>query len=133
MIREIGPILAMKVRKSISAALPIKIFGGSPTRVAMPPISDARISAMRKGTGLTLRLEATNNVTGATSTTMVTLSRNAEVTAVTKERITNMRKGSPFPNRTAWSAIHWKRPVSFRTLAIIIMAARRKITFQSTA
>jgi len=30
-------------------------LGGSPIRVAMPPILEARISAMRKGTGLTDR------------------------------------------------------------------------------
>ncbi|TVX97562.1 hypothetical protein FPZ49_35025 [Paenibacillus cremeus] len=41
----------MKV--SSLTALPIMIFGGSPMRVAVPPIFEAKICVIRKGTGLT--------------------------------------------------------------------------------
>ena len=61
---------------------------------------------MRKGIGLSLRLAATNKTTGVANTTMVTLSKSADETAITTERITRMRKGSPCPNLTAWIAIH---------------------------
>jgi hypothetical protein len=44
-----GPRWMRKSRKDRSVALPIRILGGSPMRVAVPPIFDARISAMRNG------------------------------------------------------------------------------------
>ena len=37
--------------KSSPAAEPIRMFGGSPMSVAVPPTLDARISEIRKGTG----------------------------------------------------------------------------------
>ena len=59
-------------RQELPRTLPINILGGSPTRVAIPPILEARISAIKNGTGLTRSVEATNKVTGAIKTTMVT-------------------------------------------------------------
>ncbi len=91
----------MNVRKSMSAALPMRMLGGSPINVAAPPMLEARIWATRKGIGLTFRLAATKSVIGATNTTMVTLSNNPELKAVTKERMIKIRKGLPRPNRTA--------------------------------
>ena len=38
--------------KSSPAALPIMMLGGSPMRVAVPPMFEARISPIRSGTGL---------------------------------------------------------------------------------
>jgi hypothetical protein len=61
------------------------------------------------------------------------LFKNAELTAVTTDRITRIRNGRPPPSRTALPAVHWNRPVSRMTLAIAIMPINRKMTFQSTA
>ena len=99
-ISAIGVKLAAKVTKSIPAALPINMFGGSPTRVAVPPMFDARMIAIRNGIGLILRLAAINRVTGAIKITMVTLSSIAEVTAVTITKIIMIRYGLPLPNCT---------------------------------
>jgi hypothetical protein len=53
------------------------MFGGSPTRVAVPPMLLASTSAMRNGTGLTPSRSHTSKVTGAMSSTVVTLSSAA--------------------------------------------------------
>ena len=63
----------------------IMMFGGSPISVAVPPTLDARASAIRNGTGSTSSSSAISSVTGARSSTVVTLSRNAEATAVAGE------------------------------------------------
>lgn len=57
-------------------------FGGSPIRVAVPPMFEASASAIRNGTGRTPIRSQTSKVTGATSRTMVTLSSPADATAV---------------------------------------------------
>src|SRR5688572_21963129 len=71
------------------------MLGGSPTRVAAPPMLEAIASAIRNGTTGTPRRSHTRNVTGATSSTVVTLSSAAEATAVTRTRITMTRNGLP--------------------------------------
>jgi len=128
-----GPIWTMNVVKSIPAALPIRMFGGSPMRVAVPPMLQASISAMRNGSGFSRSCSVTKRVTGTTSTTIVTLSRKAELSAVTTQRTRRIRTGRPRPSRTAWTASHWKSPVSRRMLAMTIIPTSRKMTFQSMA
>ena len=83
--------MAANVTKSMPAALPISILGGSPIRVAVPPMLEARIKAMRKGSGLIPSLAVIKRVTGAINITMVTLSSSAEVTAVTSTKMTRIR------------------------------------------
>ena len=76
---------AMCTRKSVnvrSARLPMMMFGGSPTRVEAPPMLDASTSATRNGTGLSLQPVADEQVTGAMSSTVVTLSSSADAPAV---------------------------------------------------
>ena len=83
-------------RKSVnesSSADPMRMFGGSPISVAVPPILDAKILISRYGYGLTSSLLAICIVTGTTSSTVVTLSRNAENTAVTKPMTIKMPSG----------------------------------------
>ena len=70
----IGPTWIRKLRKSIPAALPIMMLGGSPTRVAVPPIFESMASAIRKGMGLSNSMRAINTVSGAKINTVVTLS-----------------------------------------------------------
>ncbi len=58
------------------------MFGGSPMRVAVPPMFDAKIWLMRYGNGETFSVRAIDRVTGVSRTTVVTLSRTAESSAV---------------------------------------------------
>jgi hypothetical protein len=57
------------------------MFGGSPMRVAVPPMFDARTCEIRKGTGVVSSRWAMKKMTGVKRTTVVTLSRNALITA----------------------------------------------------
>ena len=63
------------------------MLGGSPIRVAVPPILEARISGMSKASGEIPRDRAISMDTGVNSSIVVTLSRNAEATAVKLIRI----------------------------------------------
>ena len=107
------------------------MFGGSPTRVAVPPMLDARTSAIRNGTGGTPSRSQTSNVTGATSSTVVTLSSAAEATAVTTTRMTMTGNGRPRAFLAAQIARYSNRPVRFSTATISIIPSSRKMTFQS--
>jgi hypothetical protein len=62
------------------------IFGGSPMSVAVPPKFDASISGKRNTNGDTPRMMEISMVTGVNKSMVVTLSRNALVTAVTTQR-----------------------------------------------
>ena len=58
------------------------MFGGSPISVAAPPMFEAIASAIRNGTGGMPSRSQTSSVTGAISSTVVTLSSSADATAV---------------------------------------------------
>ncbi len=88
-----GARLTRKSSKPSPAAEPMRMLGGSPMRVAVPPMFEARISEIRYGTGETPRRCATERMTGVIRTTVVTLSRNAERTAVTVARMSSSRIG----------------------------------------
>ena len=75
MITTTGPVLTMKSAKLRPAALPIMMLGGSPMRVAVPPMLEAMIWESRKGTGLTSRIWVMAMVIGPISSTVVTLSK----------------------------------------------------------
>ena len=108
------------------------MLGGSPMRVAVPPMFDAMTCEMRNGTGDVPRRCATKNVIGVSNTTVVTLSRKALTTAVITLVNRRRRYGWPSARRTASTAIHWKMPVFAITFAMIIIPASRKITLKST-
>ncbi len=113
------------------ARLAMMMFGGSPTSVAVPPMLDARASAMRNGTTGTPRRRQTTNVTGATSSTVVTLSSSADATAVTSTSITMTGNGLPFARLAAQIARYSNTPVRCSTATMSIIPASRKMTFQS--
>ena len=71
---------------SSRTALPIMMFGGSPMSVAVPPMFDAMICVKRYGIGSSRRMLVMLNVTGTMRSTVVTLSRNAENSAVMRQR-----------------------------------------------
>ena len=82
-------------RKSLKVSpdrLAMMMLGGSPIRVAAPPMLDASTSAIRNGNGETPSRSQTSKVTGAISSTVVTLSRNADATAVISTSSTITRK-----------------------------------------
>ena len=121
-------------RKSLNdkpARLAMMMLGGSPTRVAAPPMLEAKTSASRKGTGLIARRSQTRSVTGAISNTVVTLSRRAEAPAVIKASRIITRSADPFARLDAQMAMYSKTPVCRRTPTITIIPSSRKITFQS--
>ena len=83
----IGARCSMNMTKVSSlTALPIMMFGGSPMRVAVPPMFEAMICVRRYGIGSSFRIFVMLNVTGTMSSTVVTLSRKAENTAVITQR-----------------------------------------------
>ncbi|GFK96138.1 hypothetical protein NNJEOMEG_04018 [Fundidesulfovibrio magnetotacticus] len=73
-----------------------------------------------------------SSVTGASSSTVVTLSSSAEATAVTMEKMTMTRKGSPLATLALLMATYWNTPVLVMMFTMTIMEMSRKMTFQST-
>ena len=63
------------------------MFGGSPIRVAVPPMFEEITSITISGIGSMSRASASRKVTGTTSRIVVRLSRNAESTAVVPARL----------------------------------------------
>jgi hypothetical protein len=117
--------------KSSWAREPMMMFGGSPISVAVPPMFEASTSAIRYGLGSISSSFAISSVTGVNSSTVVTLSRNAEATAVSAISITMMRNGLPSASFAQRTAAHSNTPVVDRTWTSTIIPINRKITFQS--
>ena len=128
----IGSRLTTKSLNVSPARLAMMMFGGSPMSVAVPPMLEAKTSASRKGTGGTPRRWQTSSVTGATSSTVVTLSSTAEATAVITMRVTITRNGRARARFTAQMARYSNTPVRCMTPTMIIMPRSRKTTSQST-
>ena len=76
-------------------AEPIMMFGGSPIIVAAPPIFENKTSEMRIGIGFKSSTCAILMVTGVKRSIVVTLSKNAERTAVTEHKMTTRVQISP--------------------------------------
>lgn len=86
---------------------------------------------MRNGATGTANRSQTVKVTGATSSTVVTLSSPAEMNAVTSTRTTSTRNGRPRARRIAQIARYSNAPVCFTTATISIIPSSRTMTFQS--
>ena len=128
MIATAGARLIRKSEKPSFEREAMIRFGGSPIRVAVPPMLDARASTMRKGTGSRSSSSAMSRVTGAKSSTVVTLSNRAENTAVKTRKITMMGKGRPLASFASRTADHSKAPLRPKMLTMIIMEMSRKMT-----
>src|SRR5512135_3680948 len=74
---------------------PMRMLGGSPIRVAVPPTFDAKTSGISRVKGLIFKVTAISMVTGISSSMVVTLSKKAEVTAVTTCRMSDKIKMLP--------------------------------------
>ena len=113
------------------ARLAMMMLGGSPTSVDAPPMLEANTSAIRNGTGLIASRSHTSSVTGAISRTVVTLSSNADATAVTRTSRIMIRSGEPFARLADQIAMYSKTPVWRSTPTMIIIPNSRKMTSQS--
>ena len=133
-IRTMTTMGAMCTRKSLKvspARLAMMMLGGSPTSVDAPPMFDANTSAIRNGTGLIASRSHTSSVTGAISSTVVTLSSRADANAVTRTSRIMIRSGEPLARLAAQIAMYSKTPVCRSTPTMIIIPNSRKMTFQS--
>ena len=89
---------ARLTRKSVnvrSVAPAIRMFGGSPISVAVPPIFDAMISISTSGIGSMSSASASRNVIGTINRTVVRLSKNADSTAVDSASEMTIASGRP--------------------------------------
>ena len=73
----------------------------------------------------------TSRVTGAISSTVVTLSRNADASAVIRTSSSITRNGEPFARLAAQMATYSNTPVRRSTETMIIIPSSRKMTSQS--
>ena len=127
----------MWTRKSLNArsalaGLAMMMLGGSPTRVAAPPMLEAKTSAIRYGAARRPSRSQTRNVTGAISSTVVTLSSSADAKAVSSTSSTISTYGRPRLRLAAQMATYSKTPVWRSTETITIIPNSRKMTFHST-
>ena len=126
-----GAMLTRKSLKVRPARLPMMMFGGSPIRVAAPPMLDASTSAIRNGCAAMSRRSQITSVTGATSMMMVTLSSTGDAIPVININITISRKGLPRDRFAAQIARKSNSPVCLMIPTITIIPSSRKMTFQS--
>ena len=107
------------------------MLGGSPICVAAPPIFENITSAIIKGIGSRFRTLAICIVTGTIRSIVVTLSKNAEKTAVIVQSIIdNLQMDQPL-NAYACTAAHSKTPVFPRISTITIIPISRPIVSSS--
>ena len=90
---------------------PMRMFGGSPMSVAVPPKLERRVSPRIRGTGSISRISATESVMGAIITVVVTLSSVVEPKPARRERAAKRAQGRPRVLRAASTAKCWKKPV----------------------
>ncbi|KHF28347.1 hypothetical protein LR68_02889 [Anoxybacillus sp. BCO1] len=103
------------------------MFGGSPINVAVPPMFEKSTSEIKNGTGSTSNIRVMENVTGTINKTVVTLSKKAERTAVSKDKMTKMLIGLPFAIFAALTATYWKKPDLLVMLTRIIIPIKSVI------
>ena len=99
----------------------IIILGGSPTRVPTPPMLDKTTSSIKIGKAVIPKISLTSKVTGATRSTVVTLSIIIETKAVIKPRATINFQGSPFANLAPLMARYLKKPVFLKITTMVII------------
>ena len=126
-----GAALARKALKPRPACEPIRMLGGSPISVAVPPTLEAKTSANKNGKGGSSSSSAMTSVTGTIKSTVETLLSTAESIAVASWSISKMPAGLARTRCTDQMARYWKSPERREIETRIIMPARRPIVFQS--
>ncbi len=84
----------------------MRMLGGSPISVAVPPMLEAKISMPMSGSGSTSSASASRNVIGTISRIVVTLSRKADRIAVVPPSASTISAGRPFDHCPARMASH---------------------------
>ena len=96
----------MKAMKDRPVAPAMRMFGGSPISVAVPPMFDTRTSTTISGIGSMSSASASRNVIGTTSRIVVRLSRNADSSAVVTASEASTASGRPRESCPARIASH---------------------------
>jgi len=133
-MRRTGTVrLARKSRKLSPAAEPIRMLGGSPMSVAVPPMLDARIMGRRRTSGRRPTRRAMTSAMGVMKMTVVTLSTIAETAAVNQRMRARRRRTFPRARVTSRATDQPNTPVDLSTPTMAIIDASRKSTFRSSA
>ena len=122
----------MKSTKLRPAALPIMMLGGSPMRVAVPPMFEAMIWVMKKGMGLIFSMFVMASVMGPISSTVVTLSKKADKIAVMRTNKTISFQGWPLAIFAARMAMYSNKPEFLTTATKSIMPTSTPMVLMST-
>jgi len=109
------------------------MFGGSPIRVAVPQRFDAMIIGITNLVGLISKIFEIDIATGVIRNIVVTLSKNAESTAVIKKNEKNSTVIFPLDSSKSFTANHSNTLVCDSTQTIIIIPTSRAITSPSIA
>ncbi len=131
MMITMGAMLTRKALNDRPFRAPMMMLGGSPTRVAVPPMLEANTSAISIGMGLISSRSHTSRVTGAISSTETTFGSRAEARAMTNVSMIMIRSGFPLARLAAQIAPNSKTPVWRRILTMIIIPSIKKMTSQS--
>ena len=99
--KAIGARLVMNSTNDNPVAPAMRMLGGSPISVAVPPMFEATISISTSGSVSMSSVSASRKVIGTISRTVVKLSKNAESTAVALANETTTASGRP---RESWPA-----------------------------
>ncbi len=125
-----GARLTRKALKFSPADEPIRILGGSPISVAVPPMLEAKISANRNGNAGRSSSSAITSVTGATSKTVLTLLSSADSIAVVTCSSARMPAGLAFARCADQIARNWNMPERRAIDTMIMMPVRSPIVSQ---
>ena len=97
------------------------MLGGSPIKVAVPPMLAAKISNIKYGYGLTFNFSVIWKVTGTINKTVVTLSKKAEKNAVTIAKTANNPLGLACTFFAPQKATYWNIPDFSQMPTMVIM------------
>ena len=128
----IGVRLIRKSLKLRPQLAPIRMFGGSPISVAVPPIFEKIASRIRIGTVGSPSSWVIRIVTGAIRITVVTLSMKADTIAVASRNSTVTNTPFPLVCRAICTARYSNTPVVAMMFTMIIMPTSSPSTFRST-
>jgi len=107
------------------------IFGGSPIKVAAPPMLEDNVCPKMKGIGEMSSALHIDIVTGTISKMIVTLSTNIEVIAVNEHNISISFQRLPLLSLVAFKPTQLNTPVSPIIATIIIMPRSKPIVLKS--
>ncbi len=122
-----------KSRKVRCAPEPIRMLGGSPMSVAVPPMFDAITMGSRNAIGGIASCSAICIAIGVTKITVVTLSASADRPPVNHVTSRITVRGSPRVPFISRATAQVNTPVDLRTPTTAIIDASRSSTFRSSA